>query len=66
MGKFLASPVGGWLRVWAATALTALLVDLKSESVLDWTGYAIAGVVAALPLAIAYLNPADTRFGRGA
>jgi ABC-type maltose transport system permease subunit len=66
MGKFLAGPVGSWLRVWLATALTALLTDLASNSVsLDWKAYAIAGVVAVLPIIIAFLNAADTRYGRG-
>ena len=66
MGAFFAGPVGSWIRVWVATALTALLADLVSDSVsLDWKAYAIAGVVAILPPIIAYLNPADPRFGNG-
>lgn len=66
MGKFLAGPVGSWLRVWLATALTAVLADLATDGVaLDWTAYAIAGLVAVLPVIIAWLNPSDTRFGTG-
>ena len=65
MGTFLKGPVGSWLRVWLATALTALLTDLASSSVsLDWQAYGIAGVVAVLPIVIAYLNPSDPRFGK--
>lgn len=64
MGEFLKGTVGSWLRVWAATALTVYLADLASDGVaVDWKGYAIAGLVAILPIVIAYLNPADPRFG---
>jgi ABC-type maltose transport system permease subunit len=66
MGEFLKGPIGSWLRVWLATALTVLLADLATDGVaVDWKGYAIAGAVAILPLIIAYLNPQDTRFGAG-
>jgi hypothetical protein len=66
IGRFLATPIGSWLRVWLATALTALLADLAVEDVaLDWKAYAIAGAVAVLPVIIAWLNPADARFGTG-
>jgi ABC-type maltose transport system permease subunit len=51
--------------VWLSTALTALLADLATDGVtLDWKAYAIAGVVALLPVVIAWLNAADPRFGR--
>jgi ABC-type maltose transport system permease subunit len=64
MGEFFAGPVGSWIRVWLATALTVFLADLATDGVaVDWKGYAIAGVVAVLPTIIAYLNPADPRFG---
>jgi ABC-type maltose transport system permease subunit len=51
--------------VWLSTALTALLADLATDGVtLDWKAYAIAGVVALLPVVIAWLNASDPRFGR--
>ena len=67
MGAFLAGPVGSWLRVFVATALTAFLADLAEGSgwVFDWTAYLLAAVVALLPIVIAYLNTADPRFGKG-
>lgn len=65
MGEFLATPVGSWLRVFVATALTAFLADLSSDQIaVDWKGYLIAGLVAVLPVIIAYLNAADPRFGK--
>lgn len=64
--KFLAGPVGSWLRVFAATALGAYLIDLEDPNMThDWKAYVTAGVVAVLPVIIAFLNPADPRFGRG-
>jgi hypothetical protein len=51
--------------VWLATALTVLLADLTTKAEIDPVAYAIAGAVAVLPLVIAFLNPADTRFGAG-
>lgn len=67
MGSFLAGPVGSWLRVFVASSLTLLLGDLSSDTVtLDWKAYLIGGAVSVLPIIIAYLNTADTRFGRTA
>lgn len=67
MTKFLAGPVGSWLRVFGATVLTVWLADLTSDGLtFDWKAYAIAGLVAVLPIVIAWLNPADPRFGQGA
>ncbi len=63
MGAFFAGPVGSWIRVWAATALTVFLADLTMKQTIDPIAYAIAGLVAILPPIIAYLNPADPRFG---
>ena len=68
-GKFLAGPWGSFLRVSAAAALTAWLLDLNGAVTVDfgaWQVYVVAGLVSALPVLIAYLNPADARFGRGA
>lgn len=64
IGTFLAGPVGSWLRVFLGTALTVWLADLTTKGwSADWQAYALAGVVAILPPVIAFLNPADTRFG---
>jgi hypothetical protein len=63
MAEFFAGPVGSWIRVWLATALTVFLADLTMKQDIDPIAYAIAGLVAILPPIIAYLNPADPRFG---
>lgn len=67
VGKFLAGPVGSWLRVAVTVILSMWLADLTSgESwTFDWSAYALGAVVALLPVIIAFLNPVDTRFGRG-
>ena len=65
IGTFLAGPVGSWLRVFVAAAIGLYLVDLQdSEITLSVTDYATAGAVAVLPIIIAWLNPADPRFGK--
>ena len=65
LGAFLAGPVGSWLRVFAAGAIGLFLVDLQDpEMTLGLTEYATAGAVAVLPIIIAWLNPADPRFGK--
>jgi ABC-type maltose transport system permease subunit len=67
MGAFLASPVGSWLRVAIATTLTLWLADLTQEGLtFDWEAYLVGVLVAVLPIVIAFLNPADTRFGNTA
>jgi len=67
MTKFLAGPVGSWLRVAVTVILSMWLADLLEGNtwVLDWSAYALGAVVAVLPVVIAWLNPADTRFGKG-
>lgn len=68
MGKFLVSPVGSWLRVFASGVLGAWLLDLTGAATIEWNNWqawVIAGLVAALPVAIAWLNSADPRFGNG-
>lgn len=66
MGSFLAGVVGSWLRVFASAALGLWLVDLQSNEIsLEWTAYVTAGLTAALPVVVAWLNNSDPRFGRG-
>jgi hypothetical protein len=66
MGDFLASPLGSFLRVFVSVALGAWLLDLSGAISIDfsaWETYVVAGLASALPVAIAWLNPADVRFG---
>ena len=45
--------------------MTVLLADLTTKATIDWEAYALAGAVAVIPLVIAWLNPSDSRWGRG-
>ena len=65
------SPVASWVKVAASFVLGAFLVfltegnevtDVDLSDVNVWVSGAIA---AALPLVINFLNPSDTRYGRG-
>lgn len=70
MGDFLAGPIGSAVRVFVGSVLGAVtayfanggtFVGLSFGDVQLWLGAAIA---VALPIVVAALNPADTRFGR--
>jgi hypothetical protein len=66
VGKFFAGPVGSWLRVFAAVSLGLYLADLQSDEIaLSVTEYLEGGLVAVLPIIVAWLNPGDPRFGKG-
>lgn len=71
MGKFLAGPVGSWARVFVMTVLGLWLADLLDVGKLhfdlsEWQVWITAGLVAVLPVIIAWFNPADPRFGKKA
>jgi hypothetical protein len=72
MGSFLVGPIGSALRVLVSVLLGSLVTYLANGNTFDgltfaevqtWLGVAVA---TALPIIIAALNPADTRFGRTA
>lgn len=71
MGAFLAGPVGSAVRVFLGLLLGSLVAvlqagDIASLGDLDWWQTAISAALAvALPLIIAAINPADTRWGKG-
>lgn len=70
-GEFLTTPIGSALRVFAGVVLGYFVLDLKADgtisvSVGDVMTWVAAGLVVAVPLVIAFVNPADTRFGRTA
>lgn len=54
-----------WARVFLAAGLAYILNALIEQDALSVRGVAIAGLVAMLPIVINWLNPADTRYGRG-
>lgn len=67
--KFLATPLGAAVRVFAGVVLGYLVLDLSNDgkidvSLDDLNSWIAAGLVVAIPLVIAAVNPADTRFGR--
>lgn len=62
--------VFSWLKVFAASALTAFVTIVASTKELPttseaWTGILVAGILAVGPVIINWLNPHDTRYGRG-
>lgn len=72
MGEFLTGPVGSALRVAAGSVLgsvvTLLSVGGKITDLGDvtfWNAALGLAVAVAIPILIASLNSADTRFGRG-
>jgi uncharacterized membrane protein YjfL (UPF0719 family) len=66
---FLATPFGSACRVALGVVLGYLVLDLSNDGtvsvsldeVVTWVA---AALVVAVPILIAYVNPADTRFGR--
>jgi predicted ABC-type sugar transport system permease subunit len=69
LGKFLTTPIGSALRVLVGVVLGYLVLDLQADGTISvsvsevWTWVA-AGLVIAVPILIAAVNPSDTRFGR--
>lgn len=71
MNKFLATAPGSALRVFLGVLLGSLTAWLLNGNTFDglsiaevqtWVGLAVA---TALPILIAWVNPADPRFGKG-
>jgi hypothetical protein len=56
-----------WGKVFMSTVLALFLVDGADVFGVNWSDlrmYLAAGVAAVLPLAITYLDPTDTRWGK--
>jgi len=69
IGKFLTTPVGSMCRIVIGVALGYLVLDLSNDGTISvsWdegVSWLAAGLVVGVPVLIAYVNPADTRFGR--
>lgn len=58
---FAKSPLAAFLRVFAAGVLGWIILNADQ---LDMHPALIIPLVSALPILIAWLNPADTRFGK--
>lgn len=71
MKEFLATPVGSFVRVFVGFVVAAAIAvaqtgDVHSLGSIDWWEATLAGAIGALvPVVIAWLNPADPRFGKG-
>jgi len=68
--QFLANPFGSFLRVFVSAVLVLWLADLADVRYLhfdatEWSNWLALGLVAAVPILIAWINPADPRFGIG-
>lgn len=69
MSKFLTTPIGSALRVAVGVVLGYLVLDLSNDGTVSvsWSElqtWVAAALVVAVPVLIAWVNPADTRFGR--
>lgn len=63
------SAVFSWLKVFLATVLALFLADgadVFNVSVNDLKAWLAAGAAAVVPVVINALNPADSRYGKGA
>jgi hypothetical protein len=70
LGKFLATPLGGAVRIAIGVVLGYVVLDLQTDGTIsisfdELVTWVAAALVVSIPLLIAYVNPADTRFGRG-
>lgn len=69
--KFLATPVGSWLRVFVLTVGTLWVADMRNVGYFhvdlsEWVPWVTAGIAAVLPVIVAWFNTQDPRFGRTA
>jgi hypothetical protein len=53
-----------WVKVFAAAVLAGVLTATVTD-VWDWRALLFAGLAAVLPVIINWLDPTDTRYGRG-
>ena len=70
LGKFLATPVGSMVRILVGVVLGYLVLDLSNDGTISvsWDEvqtWIAAGLVVAVPVLIAAVNPQDSRFGSG-
>lgn len=56
--------IKSWVAVFLSAVITAVLTSLTTNT-WDWRTILFAGLVAVLPVIRNWLNPQDTRYGRG-
>jgi hypothetical protein len=70
IGKFLNSPAGSWFKAAIASVLAAIFIKLKNKEALftidALQDLATVFATAIIPVLINFLNPQDTRYGKGA
>lgn len=56
-----------WFKIFLASSITAFIADVVDGGFTDLNGEVIliAGIVSAGPVIVNWLNPNDTRYGRG-
>lgn len=69
LGKFLASPLGSWVRVFVVVVGGFWLADIRNAGYFhidlsEWAPWLWAGVLAVVPVIVAWFNTYDPRFGR--
>lgn len=62
------SPLATYLKSFVAIIISAAVADwakVGAISLANWQTWIIAGAVSVAPLLVNYLNPSDSRYGRG-
>lgn len=68
MKEFLNSAFGSWIKVFVAAILGLVLTNLLTGIDLfemNWKSLVSGAVASVLPIIINWLNPSDTRYGKG-
>lgn len=69
MGNFLANtPLGTALKTFVAVLLSGVVASWATDRAISfdkWQTWVIAGLVSALPVIVNWLNPSDSRYGKG-
>lgn len=68
MKEFLNSAFGSWIKVFVAAILGLVLTNLLNGIDLfemNWKSLVSGAVASVLPIIINWLNPSDTRYGKG-
>lgn len=61
------TPLGSWAKSFVAFLIGAAIVEWSTTKVIafdKWQTWVIAGLAATIPPVLAWLNPADDRYGR--
>lgn len=62
------TPLGAWAKTFAAVVISAAVADWVTHGVISlasWQTWVIAAAGSIVAPVVNYLNPQDTRYGRG-